>query len=307
LKIHFLRYFCVLAEELHFRRAADRLAISQPPLSTAIRQMEEDLGVQLFLRNSKMVKLTPAGAAFLVEAKEILERVDRIGSVVRAVDGGVHGRLDIGVAGSMLYREFPVILERFKREVPAVDVVLHELYTTEQIEKLTRRQLHAAFIQASVLPPPLASLPLRNDVFVACLPERHRLAGNARVDLRELGDEEFVMFSRESAPISHDHVIGIFSQAGIHPRTVHHARIWMTVIAMVANGCGIALVPQSLARTRIGGVRFIPLAGAPAIAPASLAWNPALVPPALEKFLATAKATLGPAPRKTRAPGGVRA
>src|SRR6516225_9002060 len=162
MKLQFLRYFCVLAEELHFRRAANRLAISQPPLSMAIRSLEEEFGAQLLVRNSKMVQLTPAGAAFLVEAKEILERVASVGSVVRAIDGGAHGRLDIGLAGSMLYREIPAILERFKREVPAVEVVLYEQYTTEQIEKLMRRQIHAAFIQASVLPAPLASIPLRD-------------------------------------------------------------------------------------------------------------------------------------------------
>ena len=292
MKLQFLRYFCVLAEELHFRRAASRLAISQPPLSTAIRSLEEELGAQLLVRNSKMVQLTPAGTALLVEAKEILERVARVGSVVRAIDGGAHGRLDIGLAGSMLYREIPAILERFKLEVPAVDVVLYEQYTTEQIEKLMRRQLHAAFIQASVLPAPLASIPLRDDVFVACLPENHRLAANRSVDLREMVDEAFVMFSRESAPASHDHVIAIFNQAGIHPRTVHNARIWMTVVAMVANGCGIALVPSSLSRTNIGGVRFIPLSGTPATAPALLAWNPNLVPLPLEKFLASAATTI---------------
>lgn len=304
MKLQFLKYFCVLAEELHFRRAADRLAISQPPLSTAIRLLEEELGVQLLVRNSKMVQLTPAGTAFLVEAKEILERVARVGSVVRAIDGGAHGRLDIGIAGSMLYREAPAIFERFKREVPSVDLVLYELYTTEQIDKLLRRQLHAAFIQASVLPATLASIPLRNDVFVACLPEQHPLADQATLDLHALADESFVMFSRESAPASHDHVIGIFSQAGIHPRTVHRARIWMTVVAMVANGCGVALVPQSLSRTKIGGVRFVPLAGLPTTAPALLAWNPGFVPLPLEKFLASAAATIreqaGPATRKAR-------
>ncbi|WP_341891387.1 LysR substrate-binding domain-containing protein, partial [Variovorax sp. YR752] len=162
-----------------------------------------------------------------------------------------------------------------------------------------------AFIQASVLPAPLASIPLRNDVFVVCLPEHHRLAKKASVDLREMADEAFVMFSRESAPASHDHVIGIFSQAGIHPRTVHQARIWMTVVAMVASGCGIALVPQSLSRTNIGGVSFLPLAGTSAVAPALLAWNPSMMPIALEKFLASATATVrqlakSPAPKTRR-------
>ena len=173
-----------------------------------------------------------------------------------------------------------------------MEVVLHELYTTEQIDKLLRRQLHAAFIQASVLPTSLASLPLRDDVFVACLPQDHRLAARRSVDLRDMADEPFIMFSRESAPASHDHVIGIFSQAGIHPRTVHRARIWMTVVVMMANGCGVALVPHSLSGSQIAGVRFVPLKGAAASAPAMLAWNPGLLSLPLKKFLASAAITI---------------
>lgn len=287
-----LRYFCVLAEELHFGRAANRLAISQPPLSTAIRALEEEVGVKLFLRNSKMVQLTPAGSAFLVEAREILERVDRVAGVARAVEAGLHGRLDVGMTGSLLYRDMPAVLAQFKREVPAVDVVLHELSTSEQIDKLMRRQLHAAFVQGSAISPQLQSVPLRNDVFVACLPEGHRLADRKSLDLRELADESFIMFSRDSAPASHDHVIGVFSRFEMHPRIVHAARMWMTIVAMVARGCGVALVPQSLERVGIAGVRFPALASAPASVPASLVWNPANMPLALESFLGSAKKTI---------------
>lgn len=301
MKLQYLKYFCVLAEELHFRRAASRLAISQPPLSAAIKSLEDELGAQLLLRNSKMVQLTPAGAAFLVEAREILERVARVGNVVQAADAGLHGRLDIGMAGSLLFREMPEILARFKREMPGVELVLHELSTAEQIEKLLRRQIHAGFLHASSLPAQLKSITLANDVFVVCLPERHRLADQPVLDLRELADEEFVMFSRENAPANHDKVIAIFSRAGIHPRTVHRARIWMTIVSMVAHGSGVALVPSSLAKAGIAGVRFVPFKGAPTLALAMLAWNPGFMPPALAKLTESATRMLKSA--KPRAAG----
>lgn len=301
MKLQYLKYFCVLAEELHFRRAALRLAISQPPLSAAIKALEEEMGAQLFLRNSKMVQLTPAGAAFLTEAQEILTRVSRVSSVVKAIDAGAHGRLDVGMVGSLLYREIPAILQQFRKDAPGVDLVLHELRTSEMLDQLQRRQIHAGFVHGAAAQPPLKSLPLGNDLFVLCLPERHPMADAPVVELSDLADEDFVMFSRDGSPANHDNVIAVFSRAGIHPRTVHQARIWMTIVAMVAQGIGLALVPASLAKARIAGVRFVPLKHTPAPSPAMLAWNPAMTSPALTRFIASAERTiqsLKPAPGK---------
>src|SRR5213075_429780 len=129
-----------LAEELHFRRAAARLAISQPPLTAAIHALEAELGVELFARTSRMVKLTPAGSAFLVEAKDVIERVSRMPGVARAAAAGMKGRLDVGIAASLMYRDVPNILARFSRQAPRVELVLHELSSAEQIDKLIRRQ-----------------------------------------------------------------------------------------------------------------------------------------------------------------------
>lgn len=302
MKLQSLRYFCVLAEELHFGRAAARLAISQPPLSTAIRALEDEVGVKLFERNSKMVQLTPAGAMFLVESREILERVNRVASVARAVEAGLHGRLDVGMTSSLLYRSMPAVLEQFKTEAPAVDVVLHELSTSEQIAKLMRRQLHAAFVQGTTVSPQLQSIPLPNDEFVVCLPEHHPLANQDTLDLRALDEESFIMFSRDSAPASHDHVIGVFSRFDMHPRIAHAARTWMTIVAMVAQGYGVALVPQSMAHTGIHGVRFLHIEGAPSSVPASLVWNAGHVPPALELFLASATKTVRRLKRESSEP-----
>jgi len=289
MKIQYLKYFCVLAEELHFRRAASRLAISQPPLSAAIHALEEELGAELFLRTSRMVQLTPAGAAFLVEAQEVLERVSRMPGVVRAAGDGMQGRLDVGIAASLLYRDAPKILNRLAREAPRVEVVLHELSSSEQIEKLIRRQLHAAFILGSGAPPQLEFLRLMSDTYVVCLPAGHRLARKQRIELPALAVDPIIMFSREIAPANHDNVIATFSNAGVHPQTVHSARTWTTIVAMVAQGYGVALVPKSMARAGSAGVKFIPHTGAPTEAPAVLAWNPSVKPPSLEGLLDCAR------------------
>ncbi len=296
MKLHFLRYFAVLAEELHFGRAAQRLAITQPPLSSAIKALEEELGVQLLLRSSKHVELTPAGAAFLEEARQILQRVERASSVAKAVAKGMRGRLEIGITGSLLYREVPAIVKDFNAAAPGIELLLHEMSTAEQLDALLHGQLHAGFVNASAVPPQLESLPLEDDEFVLCLPEDHPRAHQAEADLRELASESFVMFSREVSPANYDNVIAIFSRIGIHPRTVHAARQWLTIVAMVAHGLGISLVPSSIARSRVDGVRFVRFSGDSVRAPALLVWNPGNLSPVLASFLQSASAT-----RHTRA------
>ena len=292
MKLHLMRYFCILAEELHFGRAAEKLAITQPPLSSAIKALEEEVGAQLLVRNSKMVELTPAGVAFLVEAKYILERVSRAGGVARSVAKGMRGRLDVGMTGSLIYRELPDIVSRFRRGSPGVDVVLHEMSTAEQLDALLHGQVHAGFVNAATVPPQLKFLSLSDDHFVLCLPCDHALSQANSVALQALADEEFVMFSRDVAPANHDNVVAIFSRAGIHPRTHHAARQWLTVVAMVSQGLGIALVPSSLARSRVDGVRFVPFDGPAAVSPATLVWNAAYPSQALTTFVKIAASTV---------------
>jgi DNA-binding transcriptional LysR family regulator len=292
MKLNYFRYFIVLAEELHFGRAASRLAMTQPPLSAAIKSLEEELDVQLLRRNSKLVELTPAGAAFLVEARQILERVTRANSLVKAIGGGMSGRLDIGMSPALIYRETPRIVKQFGLESPGIEVVLHEKPLAEQLENLMHGQLHAGFINGSAIPPQLASLPLKDDVFVLCIPENHPKAANTEIDLKEMADEEFIIFSRAIGPANHDNMIANFSRAGIHPRTVHQGRGWLTIMAMVSRGLGVAIVPSSMARAKMGGVRLIPMPGPSIVAPAALVWNPSLVAPTLLKFLESATRTL---------------
>lgn len=292
MKLHFLRYFVVLAEELHFGRAAGKLAITQPPLSSAIKSLEEELEVKLLIRDSKHVELTQAGEAFLEEARQILEQVARASNVARIVGRGMRGRLDIGMTGSQVYREVPAIVRQFNAQTPDVDVVLGEMSSADQVNELLRGQIHAGFVNASAVPPQLAFLPMAEDEFLICLPEDHAHAQCDAIELKQLVDERFVMFSRDVAPANYDNVIAIFSRAGIHPRLAHAARQWLTIVAMVANGLGVSVVPRSLAQSRVHGVRFVKIKGEQVRAPAMLVWNPAYCPPTLRSFIACAAGNL---------------
>ena len=293
MKLHYLRYFAALAEELHFGRAAQRLSITQPPLSSAIKGLERDLGTPLFLRDSKRVQLTPAGEAFKDEVLQILDRIDRASHVAKAVAGGLKRRLEIGVTGSLMYREVPAIVKRFEATMPSIELVLRELSSAQQIEELLRGQVGAGFLNASTVPPQLSTLSLADDDFVCCLPKDHPLAQRQSVRLTELATERFVMFARDVAPANYDNVAAIFSRENIHPRTVHATRQWLTVLAMVAQGLGVSLVPRSLKRTSISGVSFVKVSGPRHPSRALLVWNSDHQSAALNSFLLCARHVLG--------------
>lgn len=273
MKTHLLRYFVVLAEERHFGRAAQRLCITQPPLSTALKTLEEDLGVVLVERDAKHVTLTPAGDAFLLEARKVLAQMQRAADVVRSVAQGAQGRLDVGITGSMVYRNVPQYCNAFQLRRPQVELCMHEMSTGEQLRALASGDIDVGFLNIGYPPDELELLPLESETLVACLPQSHALAGDADLDLQQLAHEDFVMFARDVSPANYDNVIACMHQAGIHPRTTHAARQWLTVVALVSTGCGVALVPACMERAGINGVRFVPLRGVRMQTPAIMAWR----------------------------------
>ncbi|HCG0598335.1 TPA: LysR family transcriptional regulator [Pseudomonas aeruginosa] len=286
-----LRYFIAVAEELHFGRAAARLFISQPALSFDIKKLEEQLGTQLLLRNNKSVKLTGAGQVLLVEARNLLqaEKVKRLTQL--SAEGDV-GQLRVGFVNSMLYRGLPRAMSRFEREHPNMEVVLGEMNSAEQAQALQRGQIDLGFVHWGRLPAEIVSEPLISDPFLCCLPAGHRLAGQARLDLAELRDEDFILFPRHVSPHYHDLIIARCVEAGFSPRIRHEARLWQTVAAMVGLGMGVALIPETLCLAWRNEVRYLEIepAGARseihAILPAS---EPSR---AAQAFLATLKSGL---------------
>ncbi|MEH3148746.1 MAG: LysR family transcriptional regulator [Methylobacterium frigidaeris] len=261
-----LRYFAVLAEERHFGRAARRLALSQPPLSTAIRQLEEELGATLFTRTSRQVVLTPAGTALQREAKAILQRAADARDLVHEIAGGRRGRLRIGFSGSTVYRGLPRILSALRAAAPDIEVALQEMNSAEQVEALLHDELDAGFVHLRERPEGLDGILFHTEPFVACLPPEHPLASSGDAGVARLADlqhEDFVLFSRAVSPDYYESIIAICRTAGFLPRVRHEVRHWLTVVALVAHGAGIALVPQALACSRLAGAAFLPIPPSP--------------------------------------------
>jgi DNA-binding transcriptional LysR family regulator len=291
-ELRHLRYFAALAEELHFGRAARRLSITQPPLSFNIRRLEEELGARLLDRDSKRVALTPAGAAFLAEARHILAQVERARELTRAVAGGRVGRLEVGFTGSMVYRGVPEMVSAFSAGHPGIEVALRELSTIEQIDALAHGRLDAGFVNDVAIPQGLDGEPLVEEPFVCCLPETHPAARLPVIELRSLAREPFVMFARDVSPANYDRVISVCAEAGFQPDTRFAARQWLTIAALVASGLGVALVPESIARTKVAGACFVPIREKHARSNAFCLWNPDRILPGLEPFLAAVRATV---------------
>jgi len=261
MELRHLRYFAVLAEELHFGRAARRLAISQPPLSVAIQQLESHVGARLFERNSKEVRLTPAGLALLASSQRLLAQAQEAAREARDVADGSAGRLRIGFVGSMLYRGLPQALHAFQADYPAVRVTLAELNSGEQITELLHDRLDLGFVHTSRMPAELAHRLLLTEPFVCCLPAGHALARRRALPASALKGQPFVLFSRHASPDYHERILAICAEAGFQPALRYEARHWLAVVSLVSQGMGVALVPDAMRHSALRGAVFRPLEG----------------------------------------------
>ncbi|MBK6651715.1 MAG: LysR family transcriptional regulator [Betaproteobacteria bacterium] len=255
-----LRYFLALAEELHFGRAAKRLSISQPPLSLNIQQLESSVGAQLFVRNSREVRLTAAGQAFVPKARALLDQAVEAAQHVRDVQQGLVGHLHIGFVGAMLYRGLPQMLRQFEADHPSLQVSLHELNSQDQLIALTQDRLDLGFVHTTRVPPQLSRILVASQPFVCCLPVSHRLAKKRRVALADLQGEPFAMVSRAVSPDYHERLISLCTGAGFHPDIRYELRHWLSVVSLVSQGLGVALVPEALQQSRLPDTVFVPLA-----------------------------------------------
>jgi DNA-binding transcriptional LysR family regulator len=283
-----LRYFVVLADELHFGRAARRLAISQPPLSLNIKQLEASLGVTLLERNSKGVKLTPAGLEFREAALRLLAEADRASDMARQVAKGALSRIRIGFVGSMLFRGMPERLTAFQKAYPRVEIVLTELNSTEQLDALLRGQIDLGFVHTERIPRELKKMLFLSEPFVCCVPIGHRVAGQKMVALDTLAEEPFVLFSRSASPDYYERILALCAENGLQPRVRHEVRHWLSVISLVSKGMGIALVPQALRKAGTAGIRFVRIPPSTYRSDVYCVWNerqmPSILPSLLEVF-----------------------
>jgi DNA-binding transcriptional LysR family regulator len=249
MELRHLRYFVIVAEEQNVTRAAARLHVSQPPLSRQIRDLEAELGVELFRRTAKSLALTEAGKLFLNEARSILLRVDQAVDAVRTVANTARGTLHVGYAPSLTVRLLPKALMLFERTHPGVRVSLHDLSTEECIHRLATGKIDLAL---TVRPP---TSRMRGLVFenIARYPlccavsASHPLAGKTSIAAKELKSERFIVYSREEYPEYYDSLKALFRPFGFEPRVGEEYDGVTGLIASVEAGQGIAIVPSSLA------------------------------------------------------------
>ncbi|MGA2014212.1 MAG: LysR substrate-binding domain-containing protein [Solirubrobacteraceae bacterium] len=259
-----LRYFVAVAEELHFRRAAARLHISQPPLSQQIAALERELGLSLLTRSRRRVELTPAGEAFLRDARAALAELELATARARAIDAGQAGVLRINFVGSALLSIVPAAVQRFRRARPGVEIELHERSTAEQL-----RALESGVIDIGLVRPPIDAEPwlraerVMRERTIAVIPAGSPLAALKQIPLKRLAAEPLVLFPRGQAPGYHDLLIGRMAATGTSPQIVQYAPEMLTIIGLVAAGIGVSPVPASVAHLALDGVTYRPLRGAP--------------------------------------------
>jgi DNA-binding transcriptional LysR family regulator len=280
-----LRYFLVLADELHFGRAALRLSITQPPLSLNIQQLEEAIGAQLFERNSKGVSLTAAGVAFRGEAQVLLTQAEQAQQRTRDVGIGVAGRLRIGFVGSMLLRGLPQWVEQFGAARPRIELCLNELNSQEQIEAFAHGELDLGFVHCQRVPDGMQVQSVQAEPFICCLPAGHRLVRRRCIALTDLRDEPFVLFARSLAPDYYNRIIEACAAQGFTPCVRHEMRDWLSVVSLVGQGAGLSIVPTSLARAGMTGAVFRPLVEALAPSEVFAIWTERPDPGACQAFL----------------------
>ncbi len=255
-----LRCFTVLAEELHFGRAAQRLAMTQPPLSMNIQQLEASVGARLFERNSRGVALTAAGQAFLPRAQALLEQAALAAREARDVGQGLAGQLQIGFAGTVLYRGLPQVLRDFAAAHPRLRLALRELSSSEQLVELVHDRLDLGFVHTTRVPAGFSQILVSSQPFMACLPAGHPLAGEAVLPLERLKGEAFAIVMRAVSPDYHDRILAACADAGFEPALAFELRHWLSVVSVIAQGLGVGLVPAALQQAGLPGVVFRPLA-----------------------------------------------
>jgi DNA-binding transcriptional LysR family regulator len=256
-----LGYIAVLAEERHFGRAARRLDMSQPALSAAIKQIEAELGTQLFLRDSRNVEVTRAGRALEGEARLLLRQFDETKALVQAVAEGKEGRLRVGFGALMLLKGLPQMIDRFRSENPGIDLRLMELSSAEQIAAIKRDEIDFGFVLGESGATEVNGFRLHAEPFVACVPLGHPLAKAKTFNLEWLKEHKFVSLSRAASPHYYERVASICEMYGFSPDVRYEFDRAASVVLFVASGMGVALVPKAASKRSVSGTKFIDFTG----------------------------------------------
>lgn len=282
-----LQQFVVLAETLNFRAAAERLFMTQPPLSVSIRKLEEEIGVKLFIRTTHDVQLTKAGEAIREEAKKALFHSVEVSRIAQLTARGLSGQLRIGFVGSAKYSLLPKLLPPFRTQYPQVAMQFFEESNTWIIDSLEANRIDIGVVRVPLtLRSHIKYLTVEHDTFVVALPAAHPLAKKPRLSLRDIAEEPFIHYTANDMPGLHALTMILFQEAGIMPRVAQEAVQVQTVLFLVESGLGVALVPSASECNASKQIVFKKLTRSPSQASIglALAYNPSYETAAARRF-----------------------
>ncbi|MCV6905047.1 LysR family transcriptional regulator [Achromobacter xylosoxidans] len=263
MELRHLRYFTVVADELHFTRAAARLGIGQPPLSQQIQQLEREIGTPLFLRLPRGVELTEAGAQFLEDARAILASADRAIDTARRLGRGEHGAITVGFTASAVFHPYlPRAIRAFRDRYPDVRISLTESTTISLLRGLRENAVDVAFVRPPyVLDPEFESERVLDEPMLIALPPGHPLSRKRSVPIAALADQDFVLYPRPIGAGLYDAIQGACLRAGFTPRVIQEAPQMASIVSLVAAGVGISIVPAAMRHMGAQGIEYRPIKG----------------------------------------------
>jgi DNA-binding transcriptional LysR family regulator len=293
-ELRHLRYFLAVAEELNFSRAAERMHMAQPPLSAAIRQLERDLEVDLFVRTTREVRLTDAGRAFLAGARRTLADAERAAEDARRAAAGELGKLRIAYSWSTRFDTLPALGRAFRASHPDVELLAQEMWNARMPPAFGSGSIDIALSLCPEIAAELELAPIRTERLVALLPEAHPLARKDAIPLSALADEEFILFPREIAPRLHDAFVAIFRRAGFEPRVRNESFHTGWDLGVLTDIPAAALAPQTIAGGLPEGIVAVALTEPTDALETCLVWRSDDSSPAVAAFVAVARPDFSP-------------
>lgn len=266
-------YFLAVAEELHFRKAAEKLYISQPGLSRQIKQMEELLGAQLFVRDKKKVSLTPAGHYLKQRGALLFQEIHATKRQLQLIGAGDTGEVRIGFLGSAMQHVIPELLLRLKDRFPKIKTSLGERSNMDQVAAILKDELDMGFVRLAQVPAALEMHTVYEDTFSLVLPESYPMLTTDYKGMERFADDDFILFPREYSPHYYDTILGICADAGFKPKVSHQSVHAQTIFKLVENNLGIAIVPTALQAGFQMRVKFVELKDVSQRASLSVIWK----------------------------------
>ncbi|MEM9219515.1 MAG: LysR substrate-binding domain-containing protein [Cyanobacteria bacterium P01_F01_bin.150] len=284
-----MRYFVAVAEELNFTRAAERLQIAQPPLSRQVQALEQSLGIMLLERTNRKVALTPAGAVFLEECRQVLAQVERSVSLAQQVAHGETGKLVVGFEGAAHNELILKIIRQFRAQFPNVDLVMQEMASGKQVDALERRKIDVGLIEPIASRDDIELMALLSEPLMVAMYDHHPLARERTVDLYQLANEDWVTGQRNSGCGLLLRILDACHQAGFTPKIQQETNDLQMTLGFVASGLGVTLLPESRALPK-EGVVYRPVQPPIADVQLAIAWWSGRRSPVVDSFLQIAEA-----------------